>query len=138
MVNLPLAAPVMQATFRPVNVKNEYHFITCATNGEVRLVRLFDVSSDPASTETQDLEPRHPGSVLFATWSTDGHWLATVGGGEVLVWEWKDNRPVARLRLTGLDAATSSAEFSPDAKRIVTYGGDETAYLWDLKTITAP
>ncbi|HWM26519.1 MAG TPA: hypothetical protein VNP98_17010 [Chthoniobacterales bacterium] len=138
IVNLSLAAPVMQATFRPVKVENEYYFITCATNGEVRLVRLFNVTSDPASTESQDLEPRHAGPVLFATWSTDGHWLATVGGGEVLVWQWKDNVPVARLRLTGLGAATSSAEFSPDAKRIITYGGDESAYLWDLTTITAP
>lgn len=138
IVHLALAAPVMQATFRPVKEGEDYYFITCATNGEVRLVRLFNVTSDPASTESQDLEPRHAGPVVSATWSADGHLLATVGGGEVLVWEWKENVPVARLRLTGLNSATSGAEFSPDAKRLVTYGGDDTALLWNLTKITSP
>ena len=138
IVNLPHPAPVTQATFRPVTGDMDYHFITCATNGEVRLVHLFKLTSDPPSTENQVLEPRHAGPALFATWSADGHWLATVGGGEVLVWEWQGDRPVARLRLTGLDAATSRAEFSPDARMLVTYGGDNTAYVWDLAKLSTP
>jgi hypothetical protein len=138
IVNLPHPAPVSQATFRPVTGDMDYHFITCATNGEVRLIHLFKLTSDPPWTENQVLEPRHAGPALFATWSADGHWLATVGGGEVLVWEWQGDRPVARLRLTGLNIATSRAEFSPDARTLATYGGDDTAYIWNLAKISTP
>jgi WD40 repeat protein len=81
------------------------------------------------------LEPRHTGAVLSATWSEDGRWLATVGGGEVLVWDWVSDFPVARVRLSGLHKDTSRAEFSADANLLATYGGDNTAYIWDLTKI---
>jgi WD40 repeat protein len=121
-------APVTQATFRPVKEEDALTFITTATNGEVLLVHLDrDFKGQPLA-----LEPRHSGAAVFAQWSGDGRWLATVGGGEVLLWESKADHLVARLRITGLHSATSRAEFSPDAKLLVTYGGDNLAYVWDL------
>jgi WD40 repeat protein len=131
-VNLLHPAPVTQATFRPIKESESYSFITCATNGEVRFVRMTSDTvprSEPAATI---LEPRHPGSVLSASWSADGRWLATVGGGEVLLWDWTSDFPVARVRFGNLHKDTSRAEFSPDAKLLATYGGDNTVNIWDL------
>ncbi|HYJ03844.1 MAG TPA: hypothetical protein VEX43_01840 [Chthoniobacterales bacterium] len=133
VVNLAHPAPVTQATFRPVKDAEGYTFVTCATNGEVRSVRMpSDTDATPAATV---LEPRHPGAVFSATWSADGRWLATVGGGEILVWDWASNSPIARLRLSGLHKDTSRAEFSENAGLLATYGGDNTVLLWDLTKI---
>jgi WD40 repeat protein len=63
--------------------------------------------------------------------------LVTVGGGEVILWKWTNDLPVARLRLVDLNSDTSRAEFSPDAGLLVTYGGDQTAYIWDLTKLRA-
>jgi WD40 repeat protein/energy-coupling factor transporter ATP-binding protein EcfA2 len=139
IVNWSHPAPVTQATFRPIQDSEGYTFVSCATNGEVRYVQ---VGNKPATNPTLDrtvnenvLEPRHPGAVLSAAWSTDGRWLATVGGGEVLVWDWATGFPIARLRLSGLHKDTSRAEFSENAALLVTYGGDNTAHVWDLTKI---
>jgi hypothetical protein len=86
----------------------------------------------------QNLEPHHLGAAVSATWSADGRWLATVGEGEVTLWEWVIAFPVARLRIVDLHPAISRAEFSPDAKLLVTYGGDQVAYVWDLTKLSAP
>jgi WD40 repeat protein len=137
LVKLVHPAPVTQATFRPVKEAAGYSFITCATNGEVMYVRLSDIDTSSPSLTAKVLD-RHPGAALFATWSSDGQLLATVGGGEVFVWRWEGNAPVLRVRITGLHAATSRAEFSPDAKLLVTYGGDNLAHIWDLTRIAPP
>jgi WD40 repeat protein len=143
IVKLAHSAPVTQATFRPIKELEGYTFITCATNGEVRFVRMMNAAANSAPSATI-LEPRHLGSALSASWSADGRWLATVGlarladnrvGGEVLVWDLVSDFPVARLRLSGLPAGTARAEFSPDARLLVAYGGDNIAYIWDLTKI---
>ena len=128
-------APVTRATFRPVKMATGYAIATTATNGEVRLVQFAKTASGsttPAMIEI--LERRHPGAAVFATWSNDGHWLATVGGQEIILWEWTNQSCVARLRLVELPAGTSRAEFSPDGHFLVAYGGDQSqsAYVWDL------
>jgi hypothetical protein len=125
-------APITHATFRPIKEENALNFVTTSTNGEVRLLQL-----DKTQFKGRDniLEPRHPGAALFAQWSADGRWLATVGGGEVLLWEWINASLTARLRITGLHPFTSRVEFSPDAKLLVTYGGDHLAYTWDLSQL---
>ncbi|MEP6820798.1 MAG: hypothetical protein ABI946_00450 [Chthoniobacterales bacterium] len=132
VVNIQHPAPVTQATFRHGSDPVGYTFVTCATNGEVRSVHIIPGPGDSTSPEIELLEPRHPGAVLSAAWSPDDRWLATVGGGEVLIWNLQGAHPVARLRLTMLHAATSRAVFSPDSKLLVTYGGDEFALVWDL------
>lgn len=128
---------VTQATFRPVIDAKGYAFITTAANGEVRLVRFTDTASVSPDHPARVLEPRHAGAAVSALWSTDGRWLATVGEGEVIVWEWVIDLPVARLRITGLQPATSRAEFSPDGRLLVTYGADQIAYVWDLSKLPA-
>lgn len=132
IVRIAHDASVTQATFRPVADPQNYPFVTTATNGEVRLVTLSDITPSSANYPSKALEPRHPGSAVSATWSADGRWLATVGGGEVILWEWLAAEPTARLRITDLHPATSRAEFSPDARLLVTYGGDHLAFVWDL------
>jgi WD40 repeat protein len=135
IVNLAHPAPVTQATFRPIKESEGYTFITCATNGEVRFARMTNDTAAGSGPAVTVLKPRHPGSALSASWSADGRWMATVGGGEVLLWDWASDFPVARLRLSGLHRDTSRAEFSPDAKVLATFGGDNTVNLWDLTKI---
>jgi len=132
-------ASVTQATFRPVSDAQGYTVATCATNGEVRIVRFpAKPATRPAPPDITVLAPRHPGSVLSAIWSTDGRWLATVGGGEVLVWEWTADSLALRMRLSGLNAGTWRAEFSPDGTTLVTYGGDDVARVWNIPNAVAP
>ena len=123
-------APVTHATFQPIPAPGRKLFVTTATNGRVTTWRLT-VEGD---NETP-LEPAHPGAAVFAQWSKDGRRLTTVGGGEVLLWEWKaeTDEIIARLRLAELPKETSRAEFSPDGKLLVTYGADEIAYVWKLE-----
>ena len=135
IVNLVHPAPVTQATFRPVKESEGYTFITCATNGEVRFVQMTNDTAAGSGPAVTVLKPRHPGSALSASWSADGRWMATVGGGEVLLWEWASDFPVARVRLSGLHRDTSRAEFSPDARVLATFGGDNTVNVWDLTKI---
>jgi WD40 repeat protein len=131
--------PVTQATFRPVSDAQGYAVATCATNGEVRIVRFpAKPATRPAPPDITVLAPRHPGSVLSAIWSTDGRWLASVGGGEVLVWEWMADSLALRMRLSGLNAGTWRAEFSPDDTALVTYGGDDVASVWNMPNAAAP
>ena len=138
LVRLSHPAPVTHATFRPIVQQGACTFVTCATNGEVRLVYVTDLSNPTPRLEEKVLEPHQAGSALFATWSEDGNWLATVGGGEVLIWKWQENSLSVRLRLTDLNAATYRAEFSPDARTLATYGGDNVAYVWNLSELFAP
>ncbi|MEY2490600.1 MAG: hypothetical protein QOC70_2542 [Verrucomicrobiota bacterium] len=127
-------ADVTQATFRPVIDAKGYTFISCDVKGDVRFVRVTDVTTAAGAHHTV-LEPHHPGPVLSATWSADGRLLATVGGGEVIIWEMSTDIPSPRTRLTNL-GETSHAEFSPDSKSLVTYGDSDTAYVWDLTKIS--
>ncbi|MDZ4289556.1 MAG: hypothetical protein U0984_16445, partial [Prosthecobacter sp.] len=140
MLKMAHAAPVTQATFRPVEDENGYVIITCATNGQVRWLHLAHEAyklAAIADTEGLPLKETHLGAALWASWSADGHWLATAGGGEVIIWEEERtiSPPKARLRLTGLDPATSRCEFSPDGKTLATYGGDNFVYLWDISQL---
>ncbi|HEV7406791.1 MAG TPA: hypothetical protein VGO11_27830 [Chthoniobacteraceae bacterium] len=134
-LKLEHTAPVQQATFRPVDEPRGYSVITCASNGELRRIQFSKEGEESPVLLTTGLEPRHPGTVHSVSWSSDGAWLASVGGGEVLVWRWTDQGPVARLQIGGLHRDTSRAEFSPDARWLVTYGGDQVALLWDLSKL---
>jgi len=132
LVRITHEAPVTQATFRPVTDADRYVFVTTATNGEVRCVRVTDPAGAAKRSETI-LDPHHPGAAVFATWSEDGNWLATV-----ILWKWINDSPVAKLRMVDLNPATSRAEFSPDARLLVTYGADQVAQVWDLSKLPEP
>lgn len=136
LVKVEHPAGVTQATFRPLIDAKGYTFVTCAMNGEVRFVSVTDVTPTSAVTKVKVLEPHHPGPVLSATWSANGRILATVGGGETIIWDISSDLPRARARLINLHE-TSHAEFSPDSNSLVTYGGSDTVYVWDLTKISA-
>lgn len=125
-------APVTHASFRPVEENNGNAFVTTSTNGEVRLLQMEIPKSGSIGSKSTVLERRHPGAAVSAAWNHDGSKLATVGGGEVIVWEWQDKKPRAKLSIGGLHQATSRAEFSPDSRYLTAYGGDNIAYVWDL------
>jgi WD40 repeat protein/energy-coupling factor transporter ATP-binding protein EcfA2 len=127
-------ADLTQATFRPVIDAKGYTFISCDVKGNVYFVRVADVTTAAGEHHTV-LDLHHPGPVLSATWSADGRLLATAGGGEVIIWEMSTDIPSPRARLINL-GETSHAEFSPDSKSLVTYGGSDTAYVWDLSKIS--
>ncbi len=135
LVKVEHPAAVTQATFRPLIDAKGYTFVTGATNGEVRFVSVTDVTATSAATKVKVLEAHHPGPVVSATWSADGRLLATVGGGETIIWEISTDLPWPRARLINL-GETSRAEFSSDSKSLVTYGGSDTAYVWDLSKMT--
>src|SRR5690348_9707848 len=59
-------------------------------------------------------------AVMALCQSADDGKLASTRG------EW-----VAALSLTGHEGRVNSAEFSPDSKRIITAGSDNTARIWD-------
>jgi WD40 repeat protein len=95
---------------------------------------MTDATTRSPQWAWQTLEPRHPGPALSASWSADGNLLATVSGGEVLIWIMSTDVPTARVHLVGLHE-TSRAEFSHDGRFLVTYGGDDTALVWDVSKI---
>lgn len=73
-----------------------------------------------------------PGMTTVA-FSRDGAWMATgCAQGEVLVWSVEAMRPVATLRAG--EQPISLVEFSPDGKRLLTYGHDRVFRIWDLGT----
>ena len=135
-------ASVTQAIFRPV-IGEHPTFITTATNGEVRLVHTplkpSAFSDTPPPDPSKTLVACHPGAALSASWSRDGGWLATVGGGEVILWEWINDTPAAaRLRIVDSTRARPCAQFSPDGRLLVTYGGEgEIVHVWDLTKLPA-
>ncbi len=128
-------APLTQATFRPGSSATDFSFITCATSGEVRMIRGSALEPEPRANIV--LEPRHAGPAVAAKWSANGRWLATIGGGEVLLWEGSGEIPIARARLTGLPPTAARVEFSADNTLLATYGGNNNVALWDLAKIPA-
>lgn len=125
-------AEVSQATFRPAPSPGKYPMVTCCANGEVRAW----TEALTTNHHGKGMEYLHPGAVVSASWSKDGNWLATVGGGDVLIWHWPANQehPAGKVRILGLTNGTSRGEFSPDGKSLITYGGDNAALLWDLSS----
>jgi WD40 repeat protein len=123
-------AAVTHATFRPEAPARKRPFITCCVTGEIR----FWADAHPL-VAGRVLEPRHSGPALSATWSKDGRWLATIGGGEAILWDCEPEIPEVRLRLTGLPTETSGVEFSPGERFLATFGSGSPGRLWDLRGV---
>ncbi len=95
-----------------------------------RVVRSWELEDheyrgpDPLKQEVAPLGGPHRGAVF----SPDGHLLAIADGW--LIWVYTLNgRSLARLR-TGGDV--KSLDFSPDCRRIVSWGEDRVMRVWDV------
>ena len=84
----------------------------------------------------------HFRSFSKAAFSADGHWIVTIGGAftpYISLWEADSGQA---LRTTGGQSSTmpgrssflTDAQFSPDARRVVTTSNDGKVQLWDVST----
>jgi WD40 repeat protein/tetratricopeptide (TPR) repeat protein len=79
---------------------------------------------------------RHASVEWHAVFSPDGRRVAAAGGASARVWDAATGRPVTPP-LRSRDVATrvaSDVSFSPDGRRLVTAGADQTARVWDAAT----
>ena len=103
-------------------------------------VRVWDAQTGKPLTKPLKAD----GSVLSAQFSPDGKRIVTGSrGGEARVWDAQSGKPLTKpLKQDGLSAEQegklsiefSSAQFSPDGKRIVTAADNEEAGVWDAQT----
>jgi WD40 repeat protein len=84
------------------------------------------------SSAKEEYALKQPGSIRALAFSPDGRWLAASGGEQVHLWNWGMSEKVATL--TGHAGRVTTAQFSPDGKRLVTASLDGTAKLWDAAT----
>ncbi|MGG6240956.1 beta-propeller domain-containing protein [Nodosilinea sp. AN01ver1] len=72
------------------------------------------------------------GSLFAATFSPDGHWLATGIDDEICIWQVDEYRP--SLTLKGHSGWVQSLAFSPDGSWLASGSHDQTVRLWDVET----
>lgn len=73
------------------------------------------------------------GPLIGASFSPDGTWIVTAGGGSTA--SLRDAvGGTERLQLIGHAGDVNSAEFSPDGSLIATASDDDTARVWDAST----
>ncbi|MDB5312274.1 MAG: hypothetical protein JWO38_6476 [Gemmataceae bacterium] len=73
----------------------------------------------------------NPGGVTFAP---DGRHLAAWGDAEAVIFDLRTGTVVRRIQYPAADAGVGIAEFTPDAKRLITGGQDGLITVWDVAT----
>jgi WD40 repeat protein/serine/threonine protein kinase len=64
------------------------------------------------------------------SFSPDGRYLATAGGKDVPVWDWKTRKRMGHLQ--GHEAGTTCVAFAGSGNWLITAGWDRTLRVWDL------
>jgi WD40 repeat protein/serine/threonine protein kinase len=89
-------------------------------------VRVWDLV-----TSKEILTMKHPGGVSDVAWSTDGKYLASVGGDyTVRLWAADSGQPLHTL--TGHAVLVSGLAFSTDSRRLASCSWDHTVRVWDV------
>lgn len=73
-----------------------------------------------------------PQSLQPATFSPDSRLLATIGSGQVKLWDTRTGSEERALRLDG--QAILSVAFAPDSQRLAAGCGDKRVRVWDVST----
>lgn len=91
---------------------------------------VFDVDKKAKVTELTT------GKVTRSAFTRDGKFLATMGNGQLVVWELAGGTEVFRAACdTGNTVYARAIAFTPDGKRLIT-GHDTTALVWDVSAAT--
>jgi WD40 repeat protein len=123
------------ATFDP----SGNYMATCSDSGPDGYLRIWDVSSNAAVTNTDRIVPlnqieSHYGPVLAADWSANGG--IVTAGQDWLAKIWKGSLPFKQLEQQGTLGrhlgAVSSAVFNTRGDQVVTGSTDGTARVWDV------
>jgi WD40 repeat protein len=144
--NLQAAEPIWQWETETGGIINAVDLASNASLGLVvdsvhQLICLIDLSTGHEVLVPGDggesghyLDLRRAGAIGWsASFSPDGNAVVTVGGDEARLWDMQ-----GRERMSfGPHRTVASAEFSPDARHVVTASWDRSARVWDAEHGTA-
>jgi WD40 repeat protein len=114
-----------------VSVAFHAHGDHIASVGADNRVKVWDLRTGRAVFEELCDVRREFGTACTAAFSPDGRRLAAGSGGEVRVWDWKDNRVL--YTLVGHTRFPISVAFSRDGRQLASASTGDNLKLWGLE-----
>ena len=109
--------------------------ITAAERHAVHVWDASDEGTTPCATvrfKTEDGLTSRQGVLSGLALHPDGSVLATLFGSALDLWSTRDGRHVARL--PAVSSWATDCRFSPDGRRIASFGGDRLIQVWDVES----